>query len=256
MATEARDDSVFARDKFLLRQQHLAIREKYHVSDEHGEPILFIERPRHMFRSLLGIALGLAGGGIVAYGLLMAVAAMAAGTTRDLVAVVAVLVAIAVFVTIALAVSKKRHLTIYRDATKADPLLQVQQDRKFQPIRATYTVVAADGTLLAYFEKNYLFDLFRKRWHCYGPHGDLLAVVKEDSPVLALLRRVLGPLFGVLRTNFRFLDPDTGTVIGEFNRKFTVLDRYVLDLSADSGFVLDRRIALALGVMLDTGERR
>lgn len=256
MATETRDESVFARDKFLLRQQHLAIREKYHVSDEHGEPILFIERPRHMFRGILGILLGVLAVVPLAYGLFTAIAAIAPGPVRDILAVAAVLAVIAVFVTIALAVSKKRHLTIYRDATKAHPLLQVQQDRKFQPIRATYTVVAADGDLLAHFEKNYLFDLFRKRWHCFGPHGELLAVVKEDSPALALLRRVLGPLFGILRTNFRFFDPETGVVIGEFNRKFTILDRYVLDFTADPGFVLDRRIALALGIMLDTGERR
>jgi len=45
-------------------------------------------------------------------------------------------------------------------------------------------------------------------------------------------------------------------VVGEFNRKFTLLDRYVLDLKADGARVLDRRVALALGVMLDTGERR
>jgi hypothetical protein len=45
-------------------------------------------------------------------------------------------------------------------------------------------------------------------------------------------------------------------VVGEFNRKLTILDRYVLDLRADTGKGLDRRIALALGVMLDTGERR
>jgi len=30
----------------------------------------------------------------------------------------------------------------------------------------------------------------------------------------------------------------------------------VLDLSADPGRALDRRIALALAIMLDTGERR
>jgi hypothetical protein len=47
-----------------------------------------------------------------------------------------------------------------------------------------------------------------------------------------------------------------GQVVAEFNRKFTILDRYVLDLSKDSARVLDRRVALAMGVMLDTGERR
>jgi len=35
-----------------------------------------------------------------------------------------------------------------------------------------------------------------------------------------------------------------------------LLDRYVLDLKADRARELDRRVALALGVMLDTGERR
>ena len=66
---------------------------------------------------------------------------------------------------------------------------------------------------------------------------------------------VLGPLFGLLRTNFLLVGAD-GAVLGEFNRKFTLLDRYVLDLTADPERLLDRRVALALGVMLDTGERR
>jgi hypothetical protein len=81
----------------------------------------------------------------------------------------------------------------------------------------------------------------------------------EDSVVLSLLRRVLGSLFGVLRTNFVLVllgGPQHGTVIGEFNRKFTLFDRYVLDLSADPERQFDRRVALALGLMLDTGERR
>jgi len=72
----------------------------------------------------------------------------------------------------------------------------------------------------------------------------------------ALLRRFLGPLFGILRTNFIFLPAGTEDVIGEFKRKFTILDRYVLDMTSDPERLMDRRIAIALGVMLDTGERR
>ena len=59
----------------------------------------------------------------------------------------------------------------------------------------------------------------------------------------------------VSRTNFVFVRPD-GEVLGEFNRKFTLLDRYVLDVTADDERALDRRIVLATGIMLDTGERR
>jgi hypothetical protein len=47
-----------------------------------------------------------------------------------------------------------------------------------------------------------------------------------------------------------------GDVIGILNRSFTILDRYVLDMSPDAGNRIDRRLALAMGVMLDTGERR
>jgi len=62
---------------------------------------------------------------------------------------------------------------------------------------------------------------------------------------------------GALRTNYIFL---TGSlqadVVGKFDRKFTIFDRYVLDMSADQRHLIDRRIALAIGVMLDTGDRR
>jgi hypothetical protein len=63
-------------------------------------------------------------------------------------------------------------------------------------------------------------------------------------------------MFGLLRTNFIILRPDSEDVIGEFKRKFTILDRYVLDMTGDPQRLMDRRVALALGVMLDTAERR
>ena len=84
----------------------------------------------------------------------------------------------------------------------------------------------------------------------------MLLVAKEDSIILSLLRRVLGPLSGLLRTNFVLLHRNGTTRLGEFQWKATILDRYALDLTPDRTRRLDRRVALALGVMLDTGERR
>ena len=89
-----------------------------------------------------------------------------------------------------------------------------------------------------------------------APDGTTLYLAKEDSVILSLLRRLIGPLMGILRTNFIIVRGDSEDVVGEFNRKFTILDRYVLDLKADRNRLFDRRVALALGVMLDTGERR
>ena len=78
-----------------------------------------------------------------------------------------------------------------------------------------------------------------------------MCVAQEDSRYL--IRRFLTRLFPMC---FYILDGSSGTLIGNFDRKFTLLDRYVLDLSGDPQRTLDRRVALALGVMLDTGERR
>jgi uncharacterized protein YxjI len=250
-------DPAFDRDKFLLRQQLLRISEKYDVADEQGNKIIFVERPAHLLRNL-GAALA----GLVAMvGVFTAIAALAdrfpaQSTTRGVVAVSAVFLSLAALFLVGIPLSAKRHVTFYRDASKRQRLIDVLQDRKFQPITATYTVRDARGAPLARLGKNWLYNLFRKRWYVYAPDGRLLYVAKEDSIILSLLRRLLGPLFGFLRTNFLILLPGTDDVVGEFQRKLTILDRYVLDMSADPQRVVDRRIALALGVMLDTGERR
>jgi hypothetical protein len=100
-----------------------------------------------------------------------------------------------------------------------------------------------------------VYNLFRKQWRCFRPGGEPWFVVREDSLLDSLLRRYVGPLFGLLRTNFFFFSR-AGEKIGRFDRQFTIRDRYVLDMTADSERAIDRRVAVAMGVMLDTGERR
>lgn len=246
--------SVFNRDKFLLRQKVLTISEKYDVCNEQGLPILYIERPAHFLRNLGAVFAGVIAG-IIAFSVLLMLTSIVPESLQAFLFLLAVIGWFVVtFVVIAL-LSKKRHLTIYRDQSKQDPLLKVLQDKKMEILTATFTLRDTNGEL-ARFRKNYLYDIFRKHWHCYAPDGSLICIAKEDSIILALLRRFLGAFFGLLRTNFIIVQGNSDRVIGQFNRNFTILDRYVLDMSADQQRVLDRRIAIALGVMLDTGENR
>ena len=101
-----------------------------------------------------------------------------------------------------------------------------------------------------------VFNIFRRRWYGYDAHGELIFMALEDSVFLSMMRRLFGPMFGVLRTNFIIVKPDSEDLLGTFNRTFTILDRYQLDLSPDEDGYLDRRMGIALGVLLDTGERR
>ncbi|QEL14847.1 hypothetical protein [Limnoglobus roseus] len=80
------------------------------------------------------------------------------------------------------------------------------------------------------------------------------------------MRRTIGAVAGELplltlllvafRTNFIFTRVADGEKLGEFNHRATLMDRYVLDLTADEEREIDRRIAVAMGVLLDTGEMR
>jgi len=250
-------DPVFLRRKFLLRQKHLSLSEKYYVWDEGGQELLFIERPAMLLRNLLAAFAAILAFAVVA-GLcaLLAAAAPDDGPVQGLLITAALLGGVFAAVLAAVVCSPKRHVYFYRDDTKRERMLTVEQDRKFTPVVATYTVKDAAGTILARLRKNYLYNIFRKRWTCSDPDGKLLSLIQEDSLLLSILRRFLGPFFGLLRTNFVLFKGGTEEVVGEFNRKLTLLDRYVLDLSADDGEHLDRRVALAIGVMLDTGERR
>src|SRR3989440_393122 len=255
-AVKPQADPVFDRDVFLLRQQLLRISEKYDVADEQGKKIVFVERPAHLLRNVGALLAALVAAGVVGVGFGM-LADMAKGTAfEDVLVALAAIGAIVALIAVGVGLSAKRHVTFYRDQSKRDKLLDVLQDRKWQPITATYTVRDRAGRTLALLWKNYLYNIIRKRWYVKAPDGTTLYVAKEDSIILSLLRRLLGPLFGLLRTNFIIVRAGSEDVVGEFNRKFTLLDRYVLDLKADRVRALDRRVALALGVMLDTGERR
>ncbi|MFH0901782.1 MAG: hypothetical protein V2A73_14225 [Pseudomonadota bacterium] len=248
-------DQAFQHQKFLLRQKHFAISDKYSVGDEQGTPILFVHRPAHLLRNIGALFAGLAAG-VLCIAFFASVAAAFDGTVGTIIWLVAIPATLAVVLVFGVGLSAKRHVTFYSDETKTKRLLCVEQDRKWMPIVATFTVRDPAGQVLGRLSKNYLYNFIRKRWYCHGADGVLLATIKEDSIILSLMRRFLGPLFGLLRTNFVFLRGDSEHVIGEFNRKLTLLDRYVLDMSADESGHLDPRLAIATGVMLDTGERR
>jgi uncharacterized protein YxjI len=255
--SDSRSDSVFDRDKFLLRQKALAIKEKYYVTDDQGSPLMFVERPAlllQQFVMLGGVAVAFFGGTLIMAflsGLIGPALGNGLAAAFSLAGFVGVLVLTA-FVFVMLI--PRRHITFYKDDSKTEKMLEIKQLNKIEFPYAKFTILDTAGNIIGSLRKNVLFDYIRRRWQVLSANGLQLCTAKEDSIILSLLRRTGIPIFLFLRTNFIFLRGED--VIGEFNRKFTLLDRYVLDLTADHQRTLDRRIALALGVMLDTGERR
>lgn len=255
LTPESDADPIFGRDVFLLRQQALRINERYTVSDDGGKAILFVERPAHFFRNLLAGLGSIIAAGTWAVALTSAAAALGRGPVSNVLGFIGILGFFPVLLIVGMKLSKKRHVSFYTGEDRSVRVLEVLQDQKLHFINATFTLFGADGTVLGQFRKNYLFNLIRRKWEVLDQNGKVVWVAREDSIILSLVRRVV-PYMGLLRTNFIFQRPGSETVLGEFRRKMTILDRYALDLTADRTRALDRRIAVALAVMLDTGERR
>jgi hypothetical protein len=247
---------VFRRNQFLLRQRVLTIGEKYVVWDERAQSILHIVRPTHFFGHLGAVLAGL-----LVIGLPPVLAAYltrnAPGTDTSVLAAMgtfAVSLILGIFTIILL--KPKRHVYFYLDEKRKELILKVFQNRKINLLTTTFTVATAEGTVLAHLSKDIRAAIIRRHWDCYKPDGQLLCTAREDELGLAILRRFMGPLFGVLRTNFIYVAADGETILGEFNRNLTILDRYSLDMARDPYGWIDRRVAVAIGVLLDTGEKR
>jgi uncharacterized protein YxjI len=254
---------AFNHDRFLLRQKLMTLSSQYVVSDERERPILFIERPAHFVRNLLAAFAAVvcfmvtaALSFVIGLGIGQSLGRPPVGTALTFLFLVG-----SIFLTfvVGILLSPRRHIDFYADESRTDLLLKVLQDKKFWVITATYTVLDEAGERIGRMKKNYLYNIFRKKWEVFDRDGRQFLIAREDSLILSLLRRFLGPFFGVLRTNFVLLSPGPDgqeQVRGEFNRKMTLFDRYVLDVSRDRPRTIDRRLAVALGVLLDTGENR
>lgn len=257
---EYEGDPIFDRDVFLMRQKLISIGEKYYIWDEEENPLLFVHRKSVILGLLLAVFVAFFVGTVsVITGILMFTHFRDnAGQIPAPIAYASLFIMIVPPILAIMWMSPKRDITFYSDDTKSEVLFRLKQDKRFALIVQTFTFTDAEGNLISKFSKNLFSNILRKKWWCLSVDGGPAFVAYEDSIFLSILRRLIGPSFGLLRTNFIIQEGDgaNAPVVGEFNRKATILDHYVLDMTNDPDRTIDRRSALALGVLLDTAERR
>jgi len=152
----------------------------------------------------------------------------------------------------------REDIRFYADESESHELFRIKARTILDTGGSRYDVFAGDeqiGLLHHDFRKS----LIRTTWRVLDADGQEVAISRERSSAMAILRRLIDfvPDYGGLIPipyNFDFLID--GTKVGEMNRKFQLRDRYVLDLSGDTGRKLDRRVAVALAIGLDALQNR
>lgn len=144
----------------------------------------------------------------------------------------------------------KRHFTFFYDRSMSQEALIVKQKQFIEIFTKTYDVLTPEGELVGRLKRRWLISIFRRTWAIFNANGQKIGVAHEDSWFMAFVRRF------IVQWKVDFIFEIGGREIGRFVRRITLIDKYALDLTPDTENLLDRRLALAMGVLMDAEENR
>jgi uncharacterized protein YxjI len=152
----------------------------------------------------------------------------------------------------------KEDIRFYADEQETEELFQIKARNILDLGGSRYDVYAGQKQIGA-LEHQFRASLVRSTWRVRDASNQEIAVARERSLVLAVVRHIIDfvPDYGALIPipyNFDVLIE--GKTVGSLNRKLKLRDSYVLDLSGDTARRLDRRLAIALAIGLDTLQNR
>jgi uncharacterized protein YxjI len=152
----------------------------------------------------------------------------------------------------------KEDIRFFGDEQETQELFRIKARSLFDIGGARYDVTDAAGSPIGVLEHAFRQSLFRSTWKVTDADGGEVVTAQERSLPMAIARRVVDfvPYGEWLPIPYNFDLVMDGRVIGHLNRKFQLRDRYVLDLSGDHERRLDRRLAIALAIGLDTLQNR
>jgi uncharacterized protein YxjI len=156
----------------------------------------------------------------------------------------------------------KEDIRFYADQSKQTEIMRIKARQRFDP-RARYDVTDATGEKIGEIQKVFGQSLIRSTYAIFDATGQEVARAREANLITALVRRAVGfvPYLGDFADflpfpyDFQFLRGDEEIGINR-RRRWKLRDVYDIDMTADTGRVLDRRLVLAITVGMDALQAR
>jgi uncharacterized protein YxjI len=153
----------------------------------------------------------------------------------------------------------KENIRFFADEAEKEELFAIQARSWLDTGGSRYDVNDARDGKIGVLEHIFGKSLLRSTWRVANAQEEEVAIARERSQAMAILRRGIDfvpDVGGLIPIPYNFDILAGERVIGRMDRKFQLRDRYVLDLSADAEKILDRRLAIALAIGLDTLQNR
>lgn len=147
----------------------------------------------------------------------------------------------------------KEDIRVYADESKTRELLFIHA-RQILDFSAAYDVIdSQSGIKIGVLRRRGLKSMLQDEWQVLDPNDQPVGILHEDNLTRALLRRALLGKF--LPQDYDFLIGDNR--VADLRQRFNLF-RYELDIdcSMDTAHLLDRRMAIAAGILLATIEGR
>ncbi len=151
----------------------------------------------------------------------------------------------------------KEDVRFFADESETDELFRLKA-RAVMDFSGRYDVTTPAGEVIGVLGKVFSKSLFRSTWQVLDANAEELAIAKERSAPLAVMRRVLEaiPYGDFIPIVFHFTIDRGDHHLGDMNRRYGFRDTYDLDISGDTERTIDRRLAVALGIALDAFQGR
>jgi uncharacterized protein YxjI len=151
----------------------------------------------------------------------------------------------------------KEDIRFFADENEARELWRIKA-RSLMEFGGRYDVTTPEGERIGVLGKVFGKSLLRSTWSIMDADEQEIAVAKERSVPIAIIRRVIDavPYGDFVPIPFHFTIDDGERHVGDLNRRFGVRDTYDLDVSGDVERRIDRRLAVSLGIALDALQSR
>jgi uncharacterized protein YxjI len=140
----------------------------------------------------------------------------------------------------------KEDIRIYSDESMQSELITIQA-RRILDLSAAYDVVdAVSGEKVGVLKRKGMKSILQDEWVIMDANDNEIGLIKEDSLVLALIRRFI---MSLIPQNFS--GEISGRQVCLFKQNFNpFVSKIELDFSPDSSGLLDRRLGIAAAILL------
>jgi uncharacterized protein YxjI len=151
----------------------------------------------------------------------------------------------------------REDIRFFADEGEQDELFRIKARQIFE-VGGRYDVTTPAGERIGVLEKVFGISLIRSTWRIHDSAEQQVALARERSVPVAVLRRLIDfvPYGELVPIVFQFTILMEGREVGELRRPIGLRDRYTLKLRGDPDRRLDRRVAIALAVALDALQSR